>query len=56
MFATPSRKERGRGVVAYPHHLGPSRQEVQDLVKEEGVQSLGPQLGDELGGDYGVGH
>ena len=40
--------------VAYPHHLGSARQEVQDLVAEGGVQSQGPQLGDELGGDYGV--
>ena len=41
-------------VVAYPHHLGLTRQEVQDPVAEGGVQSQGPKLGDELGGDYGV--
>ena len=46
----------GGGVVAYPHHLGPSTQEAQDPATEEGVQSQGPQLGDELGWEYGVQH
>ena len=38
----------GVGFIAYPHYLGPSRQEVQDPVAEGGVQSQGPQLGDEF--------
>jgi hypothetical protein len=36
--------QRGRGVVAYPHPLGPALQEVQDPVTERGVQSQGPLL------------
>jgi hypothetical protein len=43
------RVEGQRGVVAYPHHLGVARQEVQDPVAEGGVQSQGPELSDELG-------
>ena len=47
---------RGGGDVAYPRHLGAACQEVQNPVAEGGVQSQGPKLGDELGGDYGVEH
>ena len=34
--------QRGGGVVAYPYHMGPARQEVQDLVAEGGVQNPSP--------------
>ena len=56
---TPLRGHRfdsqsGGRVVAYPHRLGVARQEVQDPVAEGGVQSQGPELSNELGGDYGV--
>ena len=46
--------QSGECVAAYPHHLGAVRQEVQDPVAEGGVQPQGPDLGDELGGDYSV--
>ena len=46
--------QHGRGDVAYPHHLGLTRQEVQDPVSEGGVQSQGPKLGDKFRGDNGV--
>jgi hypothetical protein len=45
--------QHGRCVVAYPHHLGAARQEVNPFA-EGGVQSQGPELSDELGGFYGV--
>jgi hypothetical protein len=48
------RVQRGGFVVAYPHHLGAARQEVQDPVADGGVQSQGPELSDELGGHCGV--
>jgi hypothetical protein len=54
--ATQSRVNRdwhGRVNVAYPHDLGSAPQEVQDPVAEEGVQSQGPKVGDEHGGDIG---
>ena len=31
-----------------------TRQEVQDQVADIGVHTQGPELNDELGGDYGV--
>ena len=40
--------------VLLPHHLGAARQEIEDPVAEGGVQAQGPELGDELGWDYGV--
>ena len=40
----------GGGDVAYPHHLRSARQEIKDLVADRGVQSQGPELGDELQG------
>ena len=46
--------QSGRGVIAYPHHLGAARPEVQDPVAKGGVQSQGPELGDVLGRHYGV--
>jgi hypothetical protein len=41
------------GMVAYLHHLASTHQEVQDPVTQEGVQTQGPELSDELGGHYG---
>ena len=42
------------GVVAYLHHLGASRQEVQDPVAQGGVQTQGHELVKELGGYFDV--
>jgi hypothetical protein len=42
------------GVVAYLHHLGSARQEIQDQVVQRGVQTQGSELSDELGGHYDV--
>ena len=41
-------------VVSYLHHLGVSRQEVQDSNAQGRVQTQGPEIDDELGGYYGV--
>ena len=37
-------------VVAYPHHLGAARQEVQYPVAQGGVETYGLELDDEFGG------
>ena len=47
--------QHGGCVVAYPHHLGGGPSGVQDPV-EEGVQFQGPELSDELRGNYSVEH
>jgi hypothetical protein len=44
--------QSGGCVDAYPHRLGVAHLKVQDPIVEGCVQ--GPELGDELGGDYGV--
>ena len=44
--------QRAGDVVAYPHHLGAARQEVQYPVAQDVVQTQG--LNDKLGGYYGV--
>ena len=41
--------QHGGGDVAYPHHLGSARQEVQDPVAEGIVQFQGPMFGYKLG-------
>ena len=46
--------QQNGGVISYLHHLGAARQEVQDPVAQGGVQTQGPELDDELGGNYGV--
>jgi hypothetical protein len=46
--------QRGGDVVAYSHHLGVARQEVQYSVAQGGVETQGLELDDELGGQYGV--
>ena len=43
----------GRSNVSYAHRRS-ARQEIQDPVAEEGVQSQDPKLGDEIGQDYAV--
>jgi hypothetical protein len=40
--------QHGGCIVAYLHHLGPNRQEIQDPVAKRGVQSQAPELSDEL--------
>jgi hypothetical protein len=44
--------QHSEGVFAYLHHLGATRQEVQDPVAQDGVQTQDPKLSDELGGGY----
>ena len=39
--------QRGGDVVSYAHHLGASRQKVQDPVAQGGVETQGLQLNDE---------
>ena len=46
--------QRGGDVVAYLHHLGAARQEVQDPVAQGRVETQGLELNDEFGGYYGV--
>ena len=46
--------QRSGGVVSYLHHLGVARQEVKDPVTQGEVQNQGPEMNDELGGNYGV--
>ena len=46
--------QRGGDVVAYPHHLGAARQEVQYLVALGGGETQGLELDGELGGYYGI--
>ena len=41
---------RGGDVVAYPHHLGAARQEVQYPVAQGGVETQGLELDDEFKG------
>ena len=44
--------QRGGDVVAYPHHLGAARREVQYPVAQGGVENQGLELDDEFGGYY----
>ena len=46
--------QRSGDVVSYLHHLGETRQEVQDLVAQGGVDTQGLKLNDEFGAYYGV--
>ena len=46
--------QRGKSVVAYPHHLRAARLVVQDPVADGDVQSQDPDLCDELEVDHGV--
>ena len=50
----PVSRISGGGVVAYLHHLGAARQEVQDPVAQGGVKTQGLELNDEVGGYWGV--
>ena len=45
--------QRSGGVVSYLHHLGATRQEVEDPLAQGRVQTQGPELNEELGGYYG---
>ena len=44
----------GGDVVSYPHHLGASRQKVQDPVAQGRVETQILKLNDQLEGYYGV--
>ena len=46
--------QRGGDVVAYPHHLGAARQEVQYPVAQAGVETQVLELEGEFGVYYGV--
>ena len=46
--------QRGGDYVSYPHHLGASRQNVQDPVAQGGVETQSLRLNDKFGGYYGV--
>ena len=50
----PCEDQRSRDVVSYLHHLGATRQEVQNPVALGGVETQGLKLNDEFGGYYGV--
>ena len=54
MWGPSVEDQRGGNVVAYPHHLGAARQELQYPVAQGGVETQGLELDDELGGHYGV--
>ena len=50
MWGPSVEDQRRGGLVSYLHHLGVPRQEVQDPVAQDGVQTQGLELDDELGG------
>ena len=50
----PSVVDQCSGGVSYLHHLGAARQEVQNPVAQDGVETQGLKLIDEFGGYYGV--
>ena len=54
MWGPSVEDQRGGDVVAYPHHLGAARQEVQYTVAQGGVETQGFKLNDEFGGYNGV--